>query len=729
MSVTDLVTLKDDFTLLLSGTDGDVLPGPEGHGMYLSDTRYLSCFELKVNGEKPDVLSHTLDYNIAGTFRSAVAYTAEVANGDTDGMKLTHTPNAIGISRQRYINKGLIENIELTSYYSEPLHLTLSLQVSVDFADIFEVRGMRRDAHGHTVQVSEPAPDGSVTFRSKALSQPAQKPIGEERPKSILQVVERVLRFQADRAPGQWEQATMRSEVTGLDVPSVTLHYNLDLQPHQPLTLQVTILPEPETANTSEPHSASFRAQVAEAKNVFALWQNECTQVSTGSYELDRIFETGTLDLRSLMQQWPQGLVVTAGIPWYFTIFGRDSLITGLETLSLNPQISIDTLRALAAYQANDYNDWRDSEPGKILHELRVGDITLNNETPHSPYYGSVDSTLLFILLFAETLKWVNDRALFSELWPNVRRALDWAWNYGDMDGDGFIEYKRRSSRGITHQGWKDSDESMGGSLGPRPSQPLALVEVQGYYYAALVELAGALRTYGDAEQEALAEKLDAQAASLKEKFNRDFWCEDMQFFAQALDADKKPVKSVTSNLGHNLWNGIIDDHKARIVADRLASPDMLSGWGVRTLSTGDPTYNPMSYHNGSVWPHDNALLVAGLRRYNFTDHMLTVASQILDAAKTFPAYRLPELYCGFPRGTGAEQEGAPAGYPVSCSPQAWAAGTPMLLLQSILGLEPDAAAGEIRIYPALPAGINTITLKGIAIGGKKIDLVAGRDS
>ena len=735
MSITDTVTLKDDFTLLLSGADGDLTGGLEGHGMYLHDTRYLSLFELTVNGAKPDVLSHTLDYNIAATFRAGVPFIEQVGDGEHEAFKLTHAPNAIGVARQRYIKRGLIESLEFMNYHPEPLKVAVALRVSADFADIFEVRGMRREAQGHSVHLDEPGKDGSVVFRSHAIAT-QQRQSRQDGRGSSLRTVERIVRFECDRAPDGWEPGEMRSVDTGLDVPLVTLRYNLDLQPHEPVTLHIGIMPEPQaTAEGSgieidgKRVGEGFRAQVVKAKKVFTRWQEVCAQVQTGNYELDRTFETGTLDLRSLMQQWPQGLVVTAGIPWYFTLFGRDSLITGLETLALNPQISVDTLRALAAYQATEFDDWRDSEPGKILHELRVGDITLNNETPHSPYYGSVDSTLLFILLYAETLKWTGDQAFFRELWPNVQRALNWAWRYGDIDGDGFIEYTRRSSRGIRHQGWKDSDESMGGTLGPRPSMPLALVEVQGYYYAALVELAWALRSYGDTEQKALAARLEKQGAGLKEKFNREFWYDEIGFYAQALDADKKPILSVTSNLGHCLWNGIVDEEKARMVVDRLMSPDMLSGWGVRTLSAREPTYNPMSYHNGSVWPHDNALLVAGLRRYSFHDEMLEVAKQIFSAAATFPQYRLPELYCGFPRGVGAEREGAPAAYPVSCSPQAWAAGTPMLLLQALLGLQVDAREGDLTLSPVLPAGVDSVALKGLAVGGRRIDLSVARDA
>jgi glycogen debranching enzyme len=367
-------------------------------------------------------------------------------------------------------------------------------------------------------------------------------------------------------------------------------------------------------------------------------------------------------------------------------------------------------------------------EPGKILHELRRGDLTVKGEMPHSPYYGSVDSTLLFILLYAEMFKWVDDPALFAELWPNVVRALEWAEQYGDLDGDGYIELKRRSPRGILHQGWKDSDESLGGDLGPRPSQPLALVEVQGYWYAAMLGLAETLRRYGHGEQIALAERLEGKAATLKEQFNRDFWWPEESFYAQALDAAKRQVRAVTSNIGHCLWNGIIDEEKAPTVVQRLVQSDMLSGWGVRTMSMQDPSYNPMSYHNGSVWPHDNSLLIMGLRRYGFHQEMLRVVEEIFAAATTFPDGRLPELYCGFERGTGEDREAAPAPYPVSCSPQAWAAGTPLLVLQALLGLEPDPRDATLRISPQLPEGIDDINLAGLRVGDSRADLVLWRD-
>jgi glycogen debranching enzyme len=353
--------------------------------------------------------------------------------------------------------------------------------------------------------------------------------------------------------------------------------------------------------------------------------------------------------------------------------------------------------------------------------------MTFAGEVPHSPYYGSVDSTLLYMMLFAETIKWTDSQELFDELWGSVRKALDWAWQWGDADGDGYIEFSARSNRGIRHQGWKDSDESLGGVVGPRPKPPIALVEVQGYYYAALTGVAEVLRRYGGrvAEQAkgALSDKLIKQALALKTQFNRDFWSDATGFYVHALDGSKAQVPDVTSNVGHCLWTGIVDEGRAAQVVARLMQPDMLSGWGVRTMSANDVTYNPMSYHNGSIWPHDNAILVAGLRRYNFGAEMVKVATEVLDAATTFEGYRLPELYCGFARGEGIERESAPAAYPVSCSPQAWAAGSSLMILQALLGIEIEAGTSSMSTAPLLPGGVTKVHLRGMRVADNRLDL------
>ena len=722
---TDVITLKDDYTFLVSDHTGDVLSGLEGYGMYLRDTRYLSRLELLVDGEKPQTLSYTTDYNIAATFRLSDSYRTQI---EPDSLVLEPTwmmvAHAVGITRRRYIRRGLVESLEFINYHSSPVRILVSLRLGADFVDIFEVRGIRRGVHGHDVKAEITDEGRTVNFQSV---------LPAEGHADLM----RHLSFECDRKPDNFEELMVTNALNELVIPEILLSYALELKPHEPVTLHLKAMPEPEQVVGGLAHKrgnvrpeGTFAGEVAKARRIFTKWQEECTTIETDSYALSKTIETSVLDLRSLMQQEPEGLVVTAGLPWYFTLFGRDSLITAMQCLCLNPQIAIDTLRTLAAYQATEFDDWRDSEPGKILHELRRGDMTLNNEMPHSPYYGSVDSTLLFIQCFADTLKWVNDKSLFEELWPNIERALQWAEQYGDLDGDGYIEFRLRSKRGILHQGWKDSDESMGGSVGPRPEPPVALVEVQGYYYAALLGLAETLRRYApeDADKMARAEQLEVRAVRLKEQFNRDFWWEEEGFFAQALDGRKRQVRNVTSNIGHCLWSGIVDEEKARSAVQRLMQPDMRSGWGIRTISMDDPTYNPMSYHNGSIWPHDNSLAVAGLRRYGYLEETMVLAQEIFDAAATFEDYRLPELYCGFRRGEADERESAPAAYPVSCSPQAWAAGTPILLLQSLLGLQADAFAGNISISPVIPTGAHDLTLSGVRVGDSRLLLCVQRD-
>jgi glycogen debranching enzyme len=717
--LTETITLKDDQFFLVSDTTGEIKNGLEGHGLYFEDTRYLSCLELTINQQPPQVLNASADYNIAATFHLSSPFVSQFQQVDSSiSQAQTAVAHAISVIRKRQVKGGLVEQLKITNFHPEPLTVDFSLKVCADFADIFEVRGFPRQLKG-TASRSKVLDNGQrLEFRSTPVSP---------------EVPARTLSLESSLAPVRYEINELVSPLNQLTLPQVVLHYRLELETGQPVVLN--LVARPGTAGSqaeSRPDldSAGFAEQVRQAHAVFKQWEEECAQVQTDDYLFNRLQKTSLLDLRSLLQRDNHGhLVMTAGLPWYFSFFGRDSLITSIQTLGLNPNIAIDTLRALAGYQGKEFNDWRDEEPGKILHELRRGDMTLSGEMPHGPYYGSVDSTLLFIWCFALTLQWTGDREFFTELWPNVERALEWAEKYGDLDGDGFIEFNRRSERGILHQGWKDSDESMGGTLGPHPEGPIALVEVQGYYYAALTEIAKVLRQFGGPERQGLAQDLETRAARLKEKFNQDFWWPEANFYAQALDGQKQPVLNITSNPGHCLWSGIIDQDKAPLVAARLMQPDMLSGWGIRTISAFDPTYNPMSYHNGSTWPHDNSLVAAGLRRYGFDREALALIEQLFDAAATFPESRLPELYCGFPRSEDGIEEAAPAAYPVSCSPQAWAAGSGPFLLQTLLGLHPDGETLTVSASPIFPAGIEKLSLTGLKIGRTRTNFTFWRDS
>ena len=395
-----------------------------------------------------------------------------------------------------------------------------------------------------------------------------------------------------------------------------------------------------------------------------------------------------------------------AGLPWFMALFGRDSLLTSYQALPFVPELAATTLRALAARQASEVDDFRDAEPGKILHELRFGELTYFRERPQSPYYGSADATPLFLILLDEYERWTGDRDLVQALEQPARAALAWIENYGDRDGDGYLEYERRNQQsGLENQCWKDSWNSIVHPDGSLASLPRGTCELQGYAYDARRRTARLAREVWC--DESWARQLDDDAAELRRRFNKDFWLDDEQYFALALDGQKQPVRTITSNPGHLLWSGIVDGHRVDAVTSRLMGEDLFSGWGVRTLAAGQPAFNPLEYHNGTVWPHDNSLIAAGLARYGKHDEAARIAHAVLDAARSFD-YRLPEAFAGYPR----TDTGFPVPYPTACSPQAWASGTPLLLLSVLLGLDPTSAAGTTGKH--VPQAMGRICLRNV---------------
>jgi glycogen debranching enzyme len=408
-------------------------------------------------------------------------------------------------------------------------------------------------------------------------------------------------------------------------------------------------------------------------------------------------------------------------VPWFSTLFGRDALITAFQALAVRPRLAVETLTTLAAYQATEDDPTRDAEPGKILHELRTGEMARNGELPHTPYYGSVDSTPLWLVLLGATYDWTGDAALVDRLWPHALAALDWIDHHGDRDGDGFVEYERRSDRGLVNQGWKDSSDAIRDRHGREAVTPIALAEVQGYVFDAKRRLATLARMRGD---EVLATRLERDAETLRQRFEDAFWVEDQRYYAMALDGDKHPADAIGSNAGQCLWTGIVAPDRARDVVDHLLRPAMFSGWGIRTYATGQPGFNPIGYHTGTVWPHDTSLIAAGFKRYGFHDASNRLAGQMLEAAQRFPDYRLPELFCGFDR----TEATTPVPYPVACSPQAWAAGASFLFLETMLGLRAHADRQELELAnPHLPDWLGKVTLTDLQVGEASVDLLFHR--
>ncbi len=696
----DYLTLSNEHTFLITAFDGDV-PAVDGRlGLYYRDTRHLGELELRLNGEPLQLLSSG-DEDVYRT-------TAVLSNGylrTADGQQVW--PGTIGATRSRVVSHAVSEQLRLTNYGSSPLRLELSIQLGADFADLFEVRGFEFSRTGQMLAPQQ-EPDG-VLLRYQG---------GDG--------VRRSTRVSWDHAPDELtypEPEAPQTETPEAGAPPpptrARLLWRLAIPPRGEWSLELSYAPlqegpEGEARQPVRTHDGDMQ-QLASS---YGDWGADSTRIQTDNEEFSRLLERSALDLRALTVTYSTGRLPVAGIPWYAVPFGRDSLITALQALCLQPELAAGTLRFLAAHQGERDDAWRDEEPGKIMHELRFGEMAGLRAVPHTPYYGTVDATPLFVMLFAQTVRWTGNRQLYEELIPSVRRALEWVDRWGDLDGDGYVEYRARSERGIRNQGWKDSGDSLLYPDGTLVEPPVALVEVQAYVHAAKSWLAPLAARMGDDE---LAARLEQEAAALRERFNRDFWVEGEGCYAQALDADKRAIQDVTSNAGHALIGGIAPAERAVQVARRLLAPDMASGWGVRTRSSSDPNYNPISYHNGSVWPHDNSLIVLGLAQSGLREEANQVAGQVFSAGRQFRLSRLPELYCGFAPGeTGL---GRPADYPVSCSPQAWAAGSPYLFMQSILGLEPNALENTLRLRPHMPEWLGCVEVRNLRVGEGRVHL------
>ncbi|MDA8156216.1 MAG: amylo-alpha-1,6-glucosidase [Actinomycetota bacterium] len=661
---------------------GEILPVGKGdQGLYHEGTRFLSRYELKVNGKRPLLLSSGVDEN-------NIMLTVDLTNADiyVDGKEALKR-DSVHIMRSRLLSDGAcLEFIRIKNFGTEGVSLRLDLLLDSDFGDIFEVRGLRRAKRGKMlarealkdgVKLSYAGLDGITRSTTAKFSPP---PDGFDAQKNPF--------FEIGLAPG----ATVNFETS------------------------ISFLTGNEKA-LSSPHQNGFRKAVNKANREALEFDGQSCGIFTSNQQFNESVKRGISDIRMMLTKTGHGLYPYGGIPWYSTAFGRDGIITALETLWINPEIARGVLKYLAARQARDFDMKRAAEPGKILHETRDGEMANLGEIPFALYYGSVDSTPLFLMLAGEYWKRTGDLESIRKLWEHIELALLWMDNYGDVDGDGFLEYMP-DKNGLINQGWKDSADSVFHKTGEFPEGPVALCEVQGYCYAAKKHVA-ALAMQIDKQE--LARRLSLEADELRENFDRFFWDSKMGAYALALDGNKKPCRVLASNAGHCLYSGIAHNNRARSVARALTGDWMFSGWGIRTLSSREARYNPISYHNGSVWPHDNAIIAAGFLKYGLKHEFTDVFTALFEASVYMQFQRLPELFCGFHRRRGQ----APTLYPVACTPQTWASGALLMMLKSALGLEFEPAEKRIILRnPVLPPFLQWVTLKKLPLtDGKSVDL------
>ncbi|MHB8512387.1 MAG: amylo-alpha-1,6-glucosidase [Actinomycetota bacterium] len=676
-----LLATKEGDMFLYTTQDGNLSGG--GTGLYFRDTRFLSHYAMQICDHEPVLLSSSAE-------RASMSY-IDCTNDDLQmGDGPTIDQQTLNIRRTRIISNRMYERIRVKNYNEFAVTVEVKLELAADFADIFEVRGLHRERAGTFFKPR--VDDQVVTFAYR----------GEDN-------VFRTTKVDLGTAPTRHE----------IEEGQVNLWFTLDLGPAYTRVIHLIIEP---VLDDQRKQMVSFESSLHDLRRSYEDWERSCTSIDTDNELFNRLLQRGSRDLRALLTETSEGKYIAAGIPWYVAPFGRDSLLTSHQILMVNPEPAKDTLRMLARLQGQQEDPWRDEEPGKILHEIRRGELAGALRVPHTPYYGSVDSTPLFLMLLATYFKWTADRSFIQEMLPHADRALKWIDEYGDSDGDGFIEYEKKSPLGLDNQGWKDSHNAIANVDGTLATPPIALAEVQAYVYCARKRMAEVYEYMGDGVR---AERLTQQAATLKRKFNEKFWLQEERFYAMALDRDKNPVRTISTNPAHGLYCEIIDEEHAADVAERLLEPDMFSGWGIRTMSKAAAAYNPMSYHNGSVWPHDNAFIAAGLKRYGFHRRTNRIATALFDAAIFSQTMRLPELFCGFTR----RSPNRPVSYPVACSPQAWAAGSPFLILQAMLGISARAHENLLTINsPVLPAWLNVVELKNLRIGSSTLSIAFKRE-
>ena len=672
------VTIVEGTAFLICAPGGEVAPDV-ADGFFFRDTRFLSRWELRVNGQVPEPLS----VDTPEPFTGLLVARAAPRPGQTDSTLL--------VLRRRYVGRGLREDLSVRNLSDEPAYCAVELLYGADFASLGDIK---RGAVPFSEDGGHNTEDGKLVFRRRQGSHrrslavsfsasPSSGPVRLDGESASFEVV----------IPPRGEWTCTEQFVCGLDDEPV--------EPRWPAGQPVT------------------RSKPAER---MAAWRRNVPVVDTDHAGLQTVLAASAEDLGALRMfdpDFPERTVVAAGAPWAMTLFGRDSLLASWMGLLADPDLALGTLQTLARFQGREVNPATEEEPGRILHELRAGEGPSLSLGAHA-YYGSADATPLFVMLLGELRRWGLAREAVDELLPHADRAIEWIEDWGDRDGDGYVECQRGSDRGLRNQGWKDSDDAVRFADGRLADGPVALAEVQGYVYGAYLARAFFAAEAGDTP---LSTRLRQRAKELKAAFNRDFWLEDKGWIAMGLDRDKRPVDALTSSMGHCLWTGILDADKADAVAKRLLSPEMFSGWGIRTLSSAMVGYNPISYHCGSVWPHDNAIAAAGLMRYGFVREAQRVVLAMIDAG-TAGGGRLPELFAGLER----LELPMVVSYPTSCSPQAWAAASPLLLLRTLLRLDPWVPRGKVWLHPSLPEQIHRLHVGRIPLAGSRVSVTVEGD-
>ena len=680
----DAIVIKDADLFFLTNPDGTV-PLEDGHGLglYYHDCRYLNGYDIRLGGLRLAPLAATASRGFMAKFELA-NLKMKVINGQVLQRE------EIEVRWHRILDSqtpALDDMLTVQNFARQPAELSVALTFRTDFEDVYAVRG-----------ALAPSPEL------------VQMPLWTDG----------MLQFRYDGKDGLYRRLSIHFAPSPDLIDGTTVQYRLRLAPRERTQMRLSLVIQ-ETAERDasipayrQPDVLDLEAKLQEASD---KWLASVTDIFSDSQLLEEMIDRSLRDLRVLRMKLQDKFFFAAGVPWFATLFGRDSLITAWQMLAYDPGISAHTLRLLASYQGRRVDEWREEQPGKILHELRVGEAAHIGLIPHTPYYGSIDATPLFLMLIGRHAAWTGSLALFQELRESIEGALEWISHYGGIKAETYLAYASGPDKVLENQGWKDSGDAIVKKDGTLATSPIAVVEVQGYAYQALVSMAD---LYGRAGDYPRARQLNRDAVDLRRRFNRDFWMRDSQYYALALEKDGKPVTVISSNPGQALWSGIADDEKAALTADRLMSAEMFSGWGIRTLSEKETAYNPLGYHLGSVWPHDTSLIAGGFRRYGFDHHAVRVFEGLVKAASHFRSYQMPELFSGF----SDKDYDAPVAYPAANHPQAWAAGAIPYLMQVLLGLTPAAFEHQLLVRrPVLPEFVDEIEVQRLRVGEAEVDL------